>query len=276
MAEFTCVFKASTTISGPCAKGDKVYVCSENGNVLQMKGDTLVKKYPTGGCPSDVTVDSDDTLFICDIANQSILAFEGSEVMNIVDNYEESPLLGPNAGVVDLNGVLYFTDGGDSGDSSLASPQGSLFSISGKERLLHPLLHRCLAQPSGVAVFGEGAKQVLYVAETFANRILRGVQNSAGVFQFCVFHQFTGKQGPTGLAVDFAGNLYVARQDFGGPSPAGCVTILNKEGGLVGEVAAPGPEVNGICLGPPSNPYLFITERTTKSLWQFPVESLPI
>jgi hypothetical protein len=49
-----------------------------------------------------------------------------------------------------------------------------------------------------------------------ANRVLRFVQRPAGVYHSSVFHQFSGRLGPSALAVDADGNLYVARYDFSG------------------------------------------------------------
>ena len=55
-----------------------------------------------------------------------------------------------------------------------------------------------------------------YVAELLANRILRFAARPAGVYHQSVFHQFAGRMGPSALAIDEDGNLYVARYDFAG------------------------------------------------------------
>ena len=48
------------------------------------------------------------------------------------------------------------------------------------------------------------------------NRVLRFVQRPAGVYHSSVFHQFSGRMGPSALAVDPDGLIYVARYDFAG------------------------------------------------------------
>ena len=118
--------------------------------------------------------------------------------------------------MVDDQGVIFFTDSGDFGETSLSKPEGSVFCISGKERVLTPLLYKCLVHPAGIAVHGADKQQVVYVAEQGRNRILRGVQYpTKGVWNVSVFHQFAGGVGPAGVCVDEDGNVYVARADFG-------------------------------------------------------------
>lgn len=78
--------------------------------------------------------------------------------------------------------------------------------------VLRPLLHNCLSHPSDVLY--DSTRGMVYVAETYANRILRLVQNPSGVYHCSVFHQFNGLIGPTSLAMDELGNLYVGRYEY--------------------------------------------------------------
>jgi sugar lactone lactonase YvrE len=71
---------------------------------------------------------------------------------------------------------------------------------------------------------------VLYTAETYKNRILKTVIHSEGVYYTSVFYQFSGRFGPTAIAVDQNGLIYVARFDFTDVSEEGIITILNKKG----------------------------------------------
>ena len=132
-----------------------------------------------------------------------------------------------------------------------------------------------------------------YVCETMANRVLRFVQKPTGVYHFSVFYQvwprcplasfslatkfgvsrsagphqlvgthfsaaqFAGGLGPTGIACDSAGNIYVARFDFaprgdtaGAPSSSspGLVSVLSSSGSLLKEVECPASEVTGIVV----------------------------
>ncbi len=55
-----------------------------------------------------------------------------------------------------------------------------------------------------------------YVAEMMANRVLRFFQQPSGVFHASVFYQLSGGVGPSSLALDSAGNLYVGQYDVKG------------------------------------------------------------
>ena len=65
------------------------------------------------------------------------------------------------------------------------------------------------------------------MAETGLNRVLRIVCHSSGVYHTSVFHQFSGRFGPTALAMSQDGKLYVARFDFTESSKHGLITVLN-------------------------------------------------
>lgn len=77
---------------------------------------------------------------------------------------------------------------------------------------MRPILHNCLSFPSDVLY--DQVKGNVYVAETFANRVIRLTQNPYGVYNASIFYQFNGRLGPTALALDEIGNLYVARYEY--------------------------------------------------------------
>lgn len=60
-----------------------------------------------------------------------------------------------------------------------------------------------------------------YVAEMMANRVLRFFQQPAGVYHSSVFHQFSGGVGPSCLAIDSNGNLYVGHYEVRGTPVCG-------------------------------------------------------
>ena len=97
------------------------------------------------------------------------------------------------------NNLLFFTDSGPLGESSLESPCGSIFAIDLSVSMLKPVVFGKLAHPCGLAL--SPSENVLFVAETLKNRILRVVIHSSGVYHTSVFHQFGGRLGPTAIAV---------------------------------------------------------------------------
>lgn len=138
-------------------------------------------------------------------------------VTEFVRQYEGKMFKGPNSIIFDSSGTMYFTDSGPMGETTIQKPLGSVFAITdeGDEggTLLQPLAYECLAHPCGLALSPN--EDVLYVAETMKNRILRFVQKPMGVYHMSVFHQFSGGFGPTALACDKK-YLYVAHFDFAG------------------------------------------------------------
>jgi len=86
------------------------------------------------------------------------------------------------------NNMLFFTDSGHMGDTSLETPLGSVFAIDLGVSMLKPVLVGKLAHPSGIALNLD--ENVLYVAETYKNRVLRIVMHPDGVYYTSVFHQF--------------------------------------------------------------------------------------
>jgi len=168
---------------------------------------------------------------------------------------------------------LFFTDSGPLGESSLENPVGSLFVIDLSVSMLKPIIYGSLAHPAGLAMNAE--QNILYVAETLKNRILRVVVHSSGVFHTSVFHQFSGRLGPTALAMkgdkDKVETLYVARYDFRESSTNGLISVLNKDGEIIDDLLVNDyPEITGLWFstlqGKKDN--LYATESSTNSFLQ--------
>jgi sugar lactone lactonase YvrE len=54
--------------------------------------------------------------------------------------------------------------------------------------------------------------------------------------------------GPSGLACDSKGTLYVSQYDFAAPGRAGLILALDPYGKVVHEIAAPAAELTGLAL----------------------------
>jgi hypothetical protein len=169
--------------------------------------------------------------------------------------------------------TLFFTDSGPLGETSIENPSGSVFAIDLSVSMLKPVIYNKLAYPSGLALSAE--ENVLYVAETYANRVLRIVCHSSGVYHTSVFHQFTGRLGPTSIAVHPAsGKLYVARYDFNECSKLGIISILTEEGELENELVLPDhPEITGLYFSKVQDDILYATDCATNSLLKIQVNS---
>ena len=90
-----------------------------------------------------------------------------------------------------------------------------------------------------------------------------------------MFHQFAGKFGPTGIAVDQDGMIYVARFDFKEVAQDGLISVLNPDSGEVDhELIVPNAsEITGLFFSKSQPDILYATEQTSKSLLKILVGS---
>ena len=132
------------------------------------------------------------------------------------------------------NNSLFFTDSGPMGETSIESPCGSVFAIDLGVSMLKPIIDGKLAHPSGIALSTD--ENCIFVSETGLNRVLRIVCHQSGVYHTSVYHQFSGRYGPTALSMHPDGRLYVARFDFNDCSKHGLITVLNTEGQIEEEL----------------------------------------
>jgi sugar lactone lactonase YvrE len=218
-------------------------------------------------------------LYVADLAAAAVLLVvepeeskEGKsrevEVEEFVKDYEGEGMIGPNNVCSGPDGSLFFTDSGPLGETTLQDPNGSCFCISQKygEPVLVPLALNCLAHPSGIAMSPDGTS--LYVAETFKNRILRFVQHPKGIWQLSVYHQFSGRLGPMGLACGNDGTVYVARFETRECAVDGVVSVIRADGSRGDDIVVPGPEVTGVAV---SGSKLYVTEGSTKGVYGYDV-----
>ena len=184
----------------------------------------------------------------------------------MIKDFDGNALKGPNSMILsEKNNALFFTDSGPLGETSLENPCGSVFAIDLGVSMLKPVIYNKLAYPSGLALSTD--ENVLYVAETYANRILRIVCHSSGVYHTSVFHQFAGRLGPTALAMHPSGKLYAARYDFNECSKNGIISVLNENGELESELLVQDcPEITGLYFSKVQDDILYATESTTNSL----------
>jgi aspartate beta-hydroxylase len=228
------------------------------------------------GQPLGMVFDNKGTAFVCDAAHQAILQVSREEtedglprqsVQPYMQEFEQSQLIGPNSlCFASKGGMLYFTDSGPFGETSLQNPRGSVYCVNYKTNVLTPLVLNTLAHPSGIAASPD--EKVIYVAETMMNRILRLSQYPAGIYHSTVFHQLQGRIGPTALAMNKGGNLFVAHYDLRDVIETGKILEISPDGEVLNVYIIPGPEITGLCLVPPNENVLLVTERSTNSIYR--------
>lgn len=218
--------KATTFVSGigndlcsPFVNSQgKLHVIRQNsGNIVSI--DSVGNTHAvcsTGGQPSGAVFTNDGVLYVADFGHSAVLSVQPDGQQDLVVGvYEDKPLKGPNS-VHITKGEIFFTDSGSFGETGLHNRTGSLFTISNSPsgQILKPLALETLAYPSGIAVSHDG--KFVYVAEMMENRVLRFFQQPGGVFHSSVFYQLSGGVGPSCLALDAQGNLYVGIYDVKG------------------------------------------------------------
>lgn len=138
--------------------------------------------------------------------------------------------------------------------------------------MLKPIIDGKLAHPCGIAMSNN--EDIIYVAETGMNRVLRIVCHPSGVYHTSVFHQFAGRFGPTALAMHPDGRLFVARFDFTDFTKHGVISILNGDGLVEEELQVQDcPEITGLFFSKVQDDILYATESSTNSLLKIQVSS---
>ena len=251
-------------------RGRLLVASSGSGEVHQvvMEGASTAMQtvFNTGGSPAALCVDVEGAVFVCDVAHQAVFRHgDDGQLAEFVKEYEAKQFKGPSAVLLDSVGNMFFCDSGPLGETTLQSPKGSIFLISADGQLLQPLVLEALADPCALALGLD--EKVIFVAEKMQNRLLRLVQRPTGVYHCSVFYQFSGGMGPSGMARDPQGNLYVTRYDFASVAKQGCISVISPEGKLLQEIATPAPELTGITISPQQNA-LFVTEASTNTVYQ--------
>lgn len=165
---------------------------STNGEIYEVNEGAPKPSFTTGGQPTSLVFDSEGSAFIADMGYQAVLSKtvideKNCEITPVIKDFDGAPLLGPNSMILsEKNNCLFFTDSGPMGQTSLDNPKGSVFAIDLSVSMLKPILVNKLAHPSGIAINQE--ENILYVAETYKNRVLRIVLHKDGVYYTTVFH----------------------------------------------------------------------------------------
>ena len=233
----------------------QLYVCNECGELLSFNEDGNYSIFLTlGGMPKCIAFGpSNNSIYIADLMNKVVYekpVEKDKEVNFIFKDYCGVSLKGPTSLVRSKDDdYIITTDAGPFGSSTINNTGGSIYLYDINNNVLKPIILNTLAYPCDI--YHDKEDDIFYVCEMLNNRILRLVQNPKGVFHSSVFYTFNGKLGPSAITLDEIGNIYVARSDFfnGNKNNNGIISIITKEGMLVGEIIVEGfSEINGLLI----------------------------
>lgn len=227
-----------------------------HGRIFRIAPDatwTLVTEYD--GEPNGLKFDNEGRIFIADYKN-GIMQLDPASgaVMPLIERRRLERFKGCNDLFFAANGDMYFTDQGQTG---LQDPTGRVYRWR-DGRL--DLLVDTVPSPNGLVM--NLAENQLLLAVTRANAVWRlPLMSDGGVSKVGVFIQLSGGGGPDGMALDAAGNLYVAHVGNG------CVWSFSPLGHPIHRiVSCTGLSTTNVAFGGADNTSLFITESETGTI----------
>jgi sugar lactone lactonase YvrE len=250
-------------------KGNIWMVSPMTGEVLTVKEDQVVTIGEKKNMPVGAKFHKDGRLFVTDVTGGLYLVNTTTgERTLFLDSYNGEKFKGLNDLVFDEAGGLYFTE--PIGSHAL-NPTGRVYylPLGSTEPVIFA---ENIAYPNGVAISADGNR--VYVSEFGKNRIISIPSKKAAASPETpfVFGQFEGGIGPDGIAVDKAGNLYIAHFQ------AGEIVVLDASGFKYGTIRMPegaGTFVTNLTF---HEGYLYVTESSKNEVWRIKVknEGLPL
>ncbi len=246
---------------GPLIVGDTLYYAEMGADrVMKWDGTANTPVWSRRGCgPTSVAAGGEGTLIVlCHRENALARISPDGSTREIISRDAGGHLfMDPNASINDDRGGVYFSSSGVF--SPLAPAQGAVLYLDRAGRLSR--VAEGIHYSNGVALTPD--RKVLYVSEHLARRVLAydvGEDgNLSGRRVFVALDRLEAavpdrgwEVGPDGLAVDRAGNLYIA--EYG----AGHLLIVSPAGQLIATVPFPEAFVTAMALGD-GDRQLFVT-----------------
>ena len=216
----------------------------QRGTILRLTSDNVINTFRDTDVTNGLALDPEGRLIAAESLKGRVTRTERDDsVHTIADHFEGNRLNEPNDFAVRSDGAVYFTDpGGDQTPPNAIQFQG-VFRIAPDGNLTAELRRPHAQYPNGVVLSPD--EKHLYVSLSVGERILQfDVAADGSLSGEREFAKTTGdavrKVGgfPDGMAIDPAGNLYVAVINVG-------VEVFAPDGTQWGSIPLPDPGTDG-------------------------------
>ncbi len=257
-------------------RAGQAYISDTNhGTIYKVSPDQgTATAWAKTDAPNGHKILSDGTHLVCDKGAVRHFDANAKPLADASTECDGKPLRAPNDLTIDPKGGFYFTD---PGDSSLKNPIGTVHYVDpqGKTHLVAD----GLAFPNGIVLRPDG--KTLLVGESQQNRILAYDVTAPGkVGTRRVLATLPTKSGdqianePDGMALDEAGNLYVAHYGMH------TVQVVAPDGKVVRSYPGGNLTTSNVAFAGPDMDRLYITgaltdEQTSKgALWRLDLKGV--
>jgi gluconolactonase len=237
---------------GPSAdsEGNVYFTDQPNDRIMvwNISGTLSVFMQPCGRS-NGLSFDREGFLWACADENNELWRVAPDKKVTVIPSkYQDKVLNGPNDLWITRNGGVYFTDPfyKRSWWNHTAQPQNiqGVYYLSSDHKTIKRVIDD-LVQPNGIVGTPDG--KTLFVADIGGNKTWSYAVNSDG--SLVKKHLFC-EMGSDGMTIDSKGNIYLTGKG---------VTIFDKSGRKLGNIAVPEAWTANVCFGGPDMKSLFIT-----------------
>ncbi len=241
-------------VEGPVWVGGKLLFSDTSGNTIhQMAPGGAITPFRTNSNGANGNaVDKQGRLYTCESTTGKVVRTDATlaNPASIADTFDTKPFNAPNDVIVRDDGTVFFTDPFYDNVPDGGLPQNKMAVYRVPAGGAPARLAFDFKKPNGIALSPDG--NTLYVVDNGAGRVLFGDLNPNGTVK-AAFAKIVDAPGGDGMAVDRAGNLYVA-------ATAG-VLVFDKTGTALGTVTVAGTPSN-VEFGDTDRKTLYVTANS--------------